>query len=166
MLTASIAKTVVLTASVFLPYQPESIFPLLCPVREYEWIPDWKCELIQSRSGYVENGCVFRTNYEGCGGPLTWFTSVYEPSHKIEFICTSQALVSRFDIELVPVPDGTKMTWTQSYTALDEQGNALLRQRNDEAFRQMLECRRKQLYDYLTKHDPSSIRIPCPRSGN
>jgi hypothetical protein len=30
---------------------PEIVFPLLCPVREAEWVPDWKYRMIYSQSG-------------------------------------------------------------------------------------------------------------------
>ena len=25
---------------------PETVFPLLCPVREYEWIEPWCCDMV------------------------------------------------------------------------------------------------------------------------
>jgi hypothetical protein len=37
----------------------EEVFPLLCPKREEEWIPDWECETIWSNSGYNEEGAIF-----------------------------------------------------------------------------------------------------------
>ena len=37
----------------------ESVFPLLCPVKEAEWIPDWKPSLVISKSGVMEKNCVF-----------------------------------------------------------------------------------------------------------
>lgn len=40
---------------------PDRVFPLLCPVREAEWVPDWKYQLIYSQSGFAEEGCVFTT---------------------------------------------------------------------------------------------------------
>jgi hypothetical protein len=40
---------------------PETVFPLLCPVREAEWVPEWKFKTIYSQSGVAEDGCVFLT---------------------------------------------------------------------------------------------------------
>jgi hypothetical protein len=31
-----------------MPAAPAQVFPLLCPVREYEWLPHWRCELLHS----------------------------------------------------------------------------------------------------------------------
>lgn len=45
----------------------EQIFPLLCPIREYDWIENWSCDLIYSDSGFAECDCVFRTINSGTG---------------------------------------------------------------------------------------------------
>src|SRR5208283_1284485 len=45
----------------------DKVFPLLCPVREYEWFNDWKCTMVYSESGVAENNCVF---YTKMGFPL------------------------------------------------------------------------------------------------
>lgn len=44
---------------------PERVFPLLCPVRETEWLDDWTYDLLRSSSGFAEEGCVFRTTAPG-----------------------------------------------------------------------------------------------------
>ena len=41
---------------------PAVVFPLLCPVREADWIDGWSCEMLHSESGLAELGCVFKTN--------------------------------------------------------------------------------------------------------
>ena len=43
------------------PATPEKVFPLLCLVREDDWLPGWKYRLIYSDSGVAELGCVFTT---------------------------------------------------------------------------------------------------------
>ncbi len=40
---------------------PEQVFPLLCPVREADWIPDWKTDWVISSSGVAEPDCIFQT---------------------------------------------------------------------------------------------------------
>lgn len=40
---------------------PEKVFPLLCPVRETEWLDGWRYTMIYSESGLVEEGAVFST---------------------------------------------------------------------------------------------------------
>ena len=43
------------------PATRERVFPLLCPVREADWIPGWRYRLIYSDTGVAERGCVFTT---------------------------------------------------------------------------------------------------------
>jgi hypothetical protein len=58
---------------------PESVFPLLCPVREVDWVPGWQYRLIYSESGLAEDGCVFSTPNEA--GPETlWMVTHYDPA--------------------------------------------------------------------------------------
>ena len=53
---------------------PEKVFPLLCPVREADWVPGWQYRLIYSDSGCAEDGCVFATPNDT--GPETiWMAS-------------------------------------------------------------------------------------------
>ena len=40
---------------------PEKMFPLLCPVREADWLDGWRYNMIYSESGLVEEGAVFST---------------------------------------------------------------------------------------------------------
>lgn len=68
---------------------PSKIFPLLCPVREYEWIDGWTCKMIYSESGYAEKDCVFTTCFPR-GLEEIWSVSAYDPDrHIIQFVVTS-----------------------------------------------------------------------------
>ena len=49
---------------------PERVFPLLCPIKEYDWIPQWRCEMIYSKSGVAELGCVFKTDFGDAYGAV------------------------------------------------------------------------------------------------
>lgn len=39
---------------------PEQVFPLLCPVREADWIPGWTTDWVISESGVAEQTVFFR----------------------------------------------------------------------------------------------------------
>jgi hypothetical protein len=103
--------------------EPERIFPLLCPVREYEWIAPWKCELIYSRSGIAEAGCVFVTDFEERGGREVWVVSHYEPCRKIAFVRTGAKRTIRFEITLFPQDSYTTLQLRQEITWLDARRN-------------------------------------------
>jgi len=48
---------------------PEQVFPLLCPVREADWIPGWRTDWVISNSGVAEQNCIFQTPPRpGAGG--------------------------------------------------------------------------------------------------
>jgi hypothetical protein len=51
---------------------PQKVFPLLCPVREYEWIEPWQCRVRYSESGVAENNCIFETDFFHNGGREIW----------------------------------------------------------------------------------------------
>jgi hypothetical protein len=38
---------------------PEAVLPLLCPVREADWIQGWNPHLVVSASGVAERDCAF-----------------------------------------------------------------------------------------------------------
>jgi hypothetical protein len=47
---------------------PQDVFPLICPVKEEDWLCDWEndtYELIYSESGVNELGCIFKTDFNG-----------------------------------------------------------------------------------------------------
>jgi len=56
-------KRTVKKHTILLHGKPEVLFPLLCPVREYEWIEPWKCDMIYSDSGFAEQDCIFQTDF-------------------------------------------------------------------------------------------------------
>jgi hypothetical protein len=108
------------------PAAPETVFPLLCPVREYEWLEDWTGELVYSESGVAEDNCVFKTRHPALG-PMTWQVCRYEPPTRIEFVVLAPERVAlRLAIALERVEGGTKLRWQRIFTGLSEEGNQQL----------------------------------------
>ncbi len=100
---------------------PESVFPLLCPVREYEWLDGWKCSIIYSNSGAAEEDCIFTTPH----GPSIWNTDTYEPPSRIAFTVVSPEQVNRICLTLESTASGgTSLKWQRTFTGLNETGNA------------------------------------------
>ena len=98
---------------------PEAVFPLLCPVREFEWLAGWTCEMIYSTSGVAEENCIFTTSHG------TWNVDRYEPPRRISFTVVSSEQVCRLTITLEPTSArGTKITWRRVFTGLNEAGNS------------------------------------------
>ncbi len=66
---------------------PTETFPLLCPVREADWIDGWAehCTLVRTASGIAERGCVFLTSNRG-RPDVTWVCTRYEPDRLVEYV--------------------------------------------------------------------------------
>ena len=130
--------------------EPQAIFPLMCPVRELDWIPAWDCEIVYTASGVAEEGCVFRTGSSGDGGPDTWVISRLEPLERISFIRVNRLRTIRYDIRLEPGGDGsTTLTWEQEITALDETGDRHVAAQDEENFVAMVAAEERMLEHYL-----------------
>ena len=122
------AKRIKTTVTLTIPTTPEQVYPLLCPVREYDWIPGWSCDLIYTESGLAEKGCIFRTSFPGEGQEL-WVVSRYEPEERrFEVVRSIEgSRVVHVEVSLTPRDDGsTDMVWTETTTALDDEGNAYI----------------------------------------
>jgi hypothetical protein len=103
----------------------ENVFPLLCPVRESEWVPEWQYRLIYSQSGFAEPGCVFTTPNED-GSQTTWLVTEYDPAaYTIAFAWVNPGCVAaQIGIRLESKsPQETTARICYTYTALSEQGN-------------------------------------------
>jgi hypothetical protein len=106
---------------------PERVFPLLCPVREAEWVPGWRYRLIYSESGVAEDGCVFITPNED-GTETTWVVTAYDPaSFCIGFAWVNPGLVAaqtRISLSRrAEAPGHTTARIQYVYTGLSPQGN-------------------------------------------
>jgi hypothetical protein len=113
---------------------PERVFPLLCPVREAEWVPDWQYHLMYSQTGVAEVGCVFTTPNDN-NSKTTWIVTSYEPMRRIAFAWFwPEMIATRLNIELELLgTDRTSARITYEYTALTDAGEREL-ERYDEAW--------------------------------
>jgi hypothetical protein len=86
---------------------PETVFPLLCPVREADWVPGWQYRLIYSKSGFAELGCVFIT--EENHRETTWIVTEYDPAaFRIAFVWVDPGtMTAQIRIQLEPAPAAT-----------------------------------------------------------
>jgi len=129
---------------------PTEVFPLLCPVREREWIPGWECVPIHLSSGYAEEDGVFTTAFERDGPLDTWIISAYRPPVEIEFVRVNAWRVIRFHIGLKPEgADQTRATWRQLITATSDEGRAWLERNDEAAYRKGIETLAGMLNRYL-----------------
>ena len=105
---------------------PGVVFPLLCPVREAEWLDGWKYKMIHSESGLAEEGCVFSTSGDG-EEDTAWVISRYDrDNHLIEF--TRFTPGSRTCVLKVAVTSkgdtDSNVDISYTYTSITADGNA------------------------------------------
>ena len=124
------------------PATPEQVFPLLCPVREADWLPGWQYRLIYSDSGVAELGCVFTTPNPPAspsGQPLrpnqaasenTWIVTEYDPTtFRIAYVWINPGkIITELRIQLTSAEPGvTRSQICYRCTGLSEEGNRELR---------------------------------------
>lgn len=116
---------------------PDKIFPLLCPVREAEWLDGWRYTMIYSQSGLVEDGAVFSTPHEG-EPDTVWVVTKHDPSnHRVQFArFTHQSRVCVIDIG-VRLRDerSSYVDITYTYTGISPAGNKFICEITDDVFR-------------------------------
>ena len=98
------------------------VFPLLCPVREHEWIPDWSC-----------------VDYD-------------PPTRIDFLLTFGAKACVRLELELADDGDGCDFSWTMRFTAASRLMSALLRRRmSEKSFADMAADRKRQLADYFKR---------------
>jgi hypothetical protein len=128
----------------------KEVFPLLCPKKEEDWIPGWKCETIYSKSGYNEEGAIFRTT-EPYGTELYWTTLQYDIERKhIDFLLNAPRLFNfRFTISLDEDEGGLVASMAQTFTSLSEEGNAHVERISEDDFQNRLHLLEACINTYL-----------------
>ena len=149
-------QTIKATRAVFKGVQsysspPEEVFPMLCPVREHEYIPPWKCDLVYLESGFAEHGGVFTTHFPGDGDQKdVWVISRYDTKQAIEFVRVNGLRTMIYRIELQGTETGgTVVSWEQIITGLTEKGNQHVQTLQQSDFTAMLAQMQEWLQHYL-----------------
>jgi ribosome modulation factor len=132
----------------------EEIFPLLCPVREKEWLQGWDYKMIYSESSFAEKGCIFETsnNY----GSYHWIVTKHDKDiYEIQFIkIKTNDIYVIIDIELTEKSE--KVTFCNiQYTFIplgNEAAEIMFRENTEDVFNQHMKIWEDSLNYYL-KHD-------------
>lgn len=130
---------------------PDKVFPLLCPVRESEWLEGWDCKILYTETGRAENNCVFTTDSTG-QGKRTWMVSRYELENCIvEYVVFCPELfVERIDIRVEKDVDGAShVLWRRTYTGITPKGNEFIKVFTGEPLRKRMTLVQKSLEYYL-----------------
>ena len=129
---------------------PRDVFPQLCPVLEYEWLPGWKCRMLYSASGVAEKNAIFHTVEMGIRKSV-WTVLTYEPDRLIEYLIVGgRDAVVRLSLSLESRGDKTLLHWRMLFTLTSALGRALVGRAFSEAgFQKMMRARTAELNHYL-----------------
>jgi hypothetical protein len=128
---------------------PEAVFPLLCPVREAEWIEGWNPPTVISESGHAEPDCVFTTAAEPTDA--VWYITQHEAD--VGFVemlkITPTVTACRLTIRLRPSADGTAAEITYCHTSLGPKGDEFVASFTEDFYRAFMQDWETRMNHYL-----------------
>lgn len=130
---------------------PDQVFPLLCPVREKDWVEGWDPVAVWAESGLAELDCVFLTPHES-GLDAVWIVDQYDPEKRALGLIkvVPRLLVTRVRIELSDDGDGGCFAEVSyAHTALGEAGKELVEAFTEEEWIRFMERWERALNHYL-----------------
>ncbi|MCX7711920.1 MAG: hypothetical protein N2484_18910 [Clostridia bacterium] len=104
----------------------KTVFPLLCPVKERDWVNGWETDstLIYSQSGIAEEACIFESNLPE--GRAVWICSKYDPKNN-EIVYIKHILdkaIIQWGFKLKDHPENKSIAEiTYNITGLSDEGN-------------------------------------------
>jgi len=128
---------------------PDAVFPLLCPVREADWIEAWDPPLVVSSSGLAERDCVFTTSAEPVDA--VWYVTRHEPDTGfVEMLkITPNVTACRLTIQLRATDVGSEADITYAHTSLGPEGDRFVAAFTDDFYRQFMQDWESRINHYL-----------------
>ncbi len=127
------------------------VFPLICPVREAEWLEGFEYDMVHSDSGVAELGCLFTTSRDGEPDTVWCITTHDRSAGRVEFHRVTPTLVAtHIVVQLSDEPEGCTADITYTHTSLGPAGHAYVRERcGESAFLTMVQLWERSLNRYL-----------------
>ena len=128
---------------------PGAVMPLLCPVREADWIAGWDPRLVVSASGFVEPGCVFVTAAEPVDA--VWIVTRHEPETGFVEMwkVTPTVTACRLTIQLRATASGCDAEVSYAHTSLGPAGDTFVADFTDAVYRNFMQDWEARLNHYL-----------------
>jgi hypothetical protein len=145
------AKRLIRTYCQTIHAEPATVFPLLCPVKEAQWLDGWQYHLLYSESGLAEEGCVFSTPQEGEKDTLWIITKHDKDNYKIEFTrFTPDSRTCVLNISVEPQKDNTSSVHIEyAYTAISNEGNQFIDELTEDRFLDAVKFWEKSMNHFL-----------------
>jgi hypothetical protein len=128
---------------------PSVVFPLLCPVREADWIEGWDPLSVVTHSGVAEPDCVFVT--AAAPDNAIWYITRHEPDDLFVEMLKITPLVTacKLTIHLRSVSAGSEAVITYTHTSLGSDGDAFVASFTEDYYRQFMHDWESRLNHYL-----------------
>lgn len=132
---------------------PAKVFPLLCPVREKEWVGGWNPLLVVSKCGFAEMDCSFITkkniekNY--------WVVTKYDRKNfEIEMIIVSPDItIGKLQIKLSKANSSkTKAKISYVYTSLSKKGDKFIKEFTRDKYKSFMKSWEDEINYFLLNH--------------
>lgn len=129
---------------------PDQVFPLLCPVREADWIEGWDPISVWSTSGLAERDCVFTTASDDV--TAIWYITRHEVQlGEVEMLkITPGVTACKLSIKLEPSVIGTDAHVAYSHTSLGPLGDEFIDAFTSDFYIQFMLDWETRLNHYLT----------------
>ena len=128
---------------------PARVFPLLCPVREAEWLEGWLPDLVVSSSGVAERDCVFITPDES--GKIIWYVTRHEPERWfVEILKILPGVTAcRLEIQLSDNGGGCFADVSYSYTSMSAAGDEFVAAFTSERYQKFMQAWERAMNHFL-----------------
>lgn len=129
--------------------EPSAVFPLLCPVREADWIDGWDPIVVIAHSGVAERDCVFVT--AASPHDAVWYITRHERDNGFVEMLKITPLVTacRLTIQLRPIATGSEAIITYIHTSIGPAGDAFVASFTDDYYRQFMNDWEARINYYL-----------------
>ncbi len=129
--------------------EPSAVFPLLCPVRECDWIEGWDPLSVITDSGVAEPDCVFTT--AATPHAAIWYVTRHEPANGFVEMLRITPLVTacRLTIRLRAIAGGSEADIAYTHTSLGPQGDAFVASFTEEYYRKFMQDWEARINHYL-----------------
>jgi len=129
---------------------PDRVFPLLCPVREADWLEGWDPSLVLTHSGVAERDAVFVTPSEPVDA--VWYITEHDPGAGfVEMIkIAPEVTATRLTIRVRAAGEGgSDVAITYAHTSLGPAGDAVVEAFTAEAYEAFMRDWEERMAHYL-----------------
>ena len=129
---------------------PDKVFPLLCPVKEKDWVNGWDPELVITNSGFAEKDSIFVTKHGSENN--YWIITRHDPvNYEIEMLIISPEItVGKLEIKLHKKEDDkTRADISYTYTSLSSEGDEFVKNYTEEKYVNFMKTWEEEINYYL-----------------